>query len=204
MTDPVLRLDATIDAIAAHVVDRIVPHARPAIALTGGGTPVLILEELARRPLRWGSVEITLVDDRLVEPSHPASNLGLLTRLLGPTGAQIRPLAEGPIDRLFDLVWCGMGADGHVASIFPQPPLSDDAPPAVIRIVPDPLPPSAPYPRLTLNMAALTRTRELLIVVAGEDKRRMIDRALEGDLTLPVGRLIARADCPITIFWSAR
>jgi 6-phosphogluconolactonase len=92
-----------------------------------------------------------------------------------------------------------MGADGHVASIFPGMALSDDGMPGVAAVTPDPLPPEAPFPRLTLTMASLSLAPHVWIVARGEAKRRVLEA---GDAALPVHRLLARAGERATIFWS--
>ena len=60
----------------------------------------------------------------------------------------------------------------------------------------------APFPRLSLNLPALVQTKEIVLVISGAAKRAVLARVLAGEGDLPVGRLIAAARCPMTIFWS--
>ena len=145
---------------------------------------------------------ITLSDDREVPHDHVASNFGALVRALVGTGATLIPLEAGAVPPRLDLCWVGMGADGHVASIFPNVDLPVDNPPAVVKTLPDPLPPEAPFPRVTLNYAALANGGELILVVRGEEKRAILQRAIAGDSDLPIARLLAAAKGPVTIYWS--
>ena len=78
-----------------------------------------------------------------------------------------------------------------------------DLPAAVVRTVPDPLPPEAPFARLTMTYAALTDTDEIALVVRGEAKRAVLQGAIAGQSDLPIARLLAAATSPVTIFWTA-
>jgi 6-phosphogluconolactonase len=202
MADPVWAKPADAAAVADRVAGTI-SRGRPVrLALPGGRTPIPIFEMLKARDLPWEAAELWLTDDRIVPRDHPASNFGLLSHAFGETAATLHPLADGDAPPHFDLVWLGMGADGHVASIFPNLTLAEDGAPAVLRVTPDPLPPEAPFDRLTLNLPALTATDEIILVVSGDEKRTVLEAAIAGERNLPVGRLIARATCPVTIFWS--
>jgi 6-phosphogluconolactonase len=77
--------------------------------------------------------------------------------------------------------------------------LSDDAMPGVVAVRPDPLPPEAPFARLTLTMASLSLAPAVWVVARGEPKRAVL---AQGDPALPVHRLLARAGRRATIFWS--
>ena len=172
------------------------------IAVPGGSTPRPILTMLANRQLPWDQVTITVSDDREVPHDHPASNFGALRSVLGATGALLEPLVAGQMPGRFHLVWAGMGNDGHVASIFPNMQIDMDARPSIIRETPDPLPPEAPVPRLTLNYSALTKTERLILVVRGDTKKAILEEAIAGRNDLPVARLLSRAHCPVTLFWN--
>ncbi|MFK5126609.1 6-phosphogluconolactonase, partial [Klebsiella pneumoniae] len=85
-----------------------------------------------------------------------------------------------------DLVWLGMGEDGHVASIFPHMQAVLRPGPGVIATTPIPLPPEAPFDRLSLNKKALKATREIILVVTGASKKALIEQALAGSDAWPV------------------
>jgi 6-phosphogluconolactonase len=174
------------------------------IAVPGGSTPLRVFDLLAARQFDWSGATLVLTDDRQVPPSHPASNFGRLAAALGEARCRIAPLTAGEPVEPFDLVWLGMGADGHVASLFPRMIVNGEGEgPRVIATVPDPLPPEARFPRLSLNLAALVRTREIILVVTGEAKRALLEQVLAGGAPdLPVARLVWAATCPLTIYWS--
>lgn len=171
-----------------------------AVSVPGGSTPFPILAELARAPLDWPRIAIWPGDDRIVAEDHPASNVGRIRALLEPVGARIVPLAEGAEPPVFALAWLGMGNDGHVASLFPNTDPRADAPLAVLRLTPVPLPPEAPFDRLSLTIPALARSGELLFVIRGDDKAALFGEAAAGGNDLPVARLLRAATCPVTCF----
>ena len=192
-------------AIAAHIArlleQNLAGASRPvAICLPGGSTPFPILAELAQLMPDWSGIEVWPGDDRIVPEDHPASNTGKLRALLEPLGARVVALEEGASPPHFALVWLGMGADGHIASLFPNtdPQVGDPVP--VRRLTPDPLPPEAPFDRLTLTIPALLDSDALMFVIRGEDKRAVFDGAVAGAHDLPVARLLGATPQPVTCF----
>jgi 6-phosphogluconolactonase len=100
----------------------------------------------------------------------------------------------------FALVWLGMGEDGHVASLFPNTDPRPDDPARLRRLTPDPLPPEAPFDRLSLTLPALLDSDELMFVIRGAAKLALFEAAAEGANDLPVARLLAAATQPVTCF----
>ena len=190
------------EAVADRVASVIARPGAKTIAVPGGRTPVPILEALAARRLNWTGTEVWPTDDRVVPADHPASNFGMLRQTLGGTGAALRPLDPDARPSRFDLVWLGMGEDGHVASVFPN--VCDVIPvaPAVAEVTPDPLPPEAPFARLTLTLGALADCDAMILVVSGARKRALIKDALAGRSDLPIARLLRILSAPPTIHWT--
>jgi 6-phosphogluconolactonase len=173
---------------------------RIAITVPGGSTPFPILARLAAMPLDWSRVTVWPGDDRLVPEDHPASNTGRIRALLEPSGAEIVTLnAVAPVPH-FALSWLGMGGDGHIASLFPNTDPRADDPRRIRHLTPDPLPPEAPFDRVTLTIPALLDSDALLFVIRGDDKRAVFEAAVRGESDLPVARLLAAAQQPVTCF----
>ncbi|MEO7827041.1 MAG: 6-phosphogluconolactonase [Allosphingosinicella sp.] len=203
-------------------------HKGARIALPGGSTSDLIFAQLAKsKAIDWSKVTIMPTDDRLVALGDPLSNYRKLEGFFAAKGANLVSLVDESAlgDRQeagrladarlsligwpLDLACLGMGADGHTASIFPGPDLDRSvAGPRERRAVgvrPDPMPETAPVERVTLTAPALTSARAIMIVIAGAEKRRVLEQAIkEGPLAAaPIGRVLAAVDAPIDIFWSA-
>jgi len=100
----------------------------------------------------------------------------------------------------FALAWLGMGGDGHIASLFPNTDPRADDPQRIRCLTPDPLPPEAPFDRITLTIPALLDSDELLFVMRGGDKRALLEAAAMGENDLPVARLLGAARQPVTCF----
>jgi len=168
-------------------------------------------------------VTIIPTDDRLVPMDDERSNIRAIAKTFLPTGARVIPIAADIADHRLagnsadarlqdlpwppDLVWLGMGEDGHVASIFAGPDLQDalDAPKArrAVGVMPEPMPADAPVPRVTLTRAAILSARTLLVTITGAAKRELLEGAIaDGQSSrVPVGRVLAEAEQPIDIHW---
>jgi 6-phosphogluconolactonase len=171
-----------------------------AITIPGGSTPFPILAELAELGLDWSRITVWPGDDRIVAEDHPASNVGRIRAALEPLGAKVVALAEGAKLPHFALAWLGMGTDGHIASLFPNTNPRVDDPQPLRKLIPDPLPPEAPFARLSLTMPALLNSDALVFVAKGAEKRSLFEAALKGEHDLPVARLLAAATQPVTCF----
>lgn len=199
-------IEAADDAAIARWIEKRLTTAlnqtpgRIAITVPGGQTPFPILRLLAKAQLDWARIAVWPGDERMVPEGDPASNLGRITEALAGTGARIEPLAEDSSPPHFALTWLGMGGDGHIASLFPSSDPRADDPLLVRRILPDPLPPEAPYERLSLTIPALLDSDAVLFVIRGADKRALFERAAAGANDLPVARLRAAARQEVTCF----
>jgi 6-phosphogluconolactonase len=188
--------------------------------LTGGGTPLAAYHRLASHGLRtgveWDRVRVAIGDERCVPPHHPDSNWGRaaaalldhvpvadehLLRIRGeaPPGhaaneyeAMLRrlPAARPGVPRL-ELVWLGVGPDGHCLSLFPGRPELDRHDRLVVPVHDAPKPPPD---RISLTLAALAGVERLTVIAAGTAKAAVIAKARGGDDTLPISRAVATVE----------
>jgi 6-phosphogluconolactonase len=102
---------------------------------------------------------------------------------------------------MFSAVVLGMGEDGHTASWFPQTAdlaaLLDPTNPADVAMT-DPV--TAPHRRLTLTLAAVLNSREIIIHITGESKRTVLERACANGY--PVAAVLEQDTTPTSIWWS--
>ena len=86
----------------------------------------------------------------------------------------------------FDLVFLGMGPDGHINSLFPGKP----TPAAGVQIIAEHDSPKPPPQRLSFTYEAMNAADEIWFTVAGADKAEAVSVAFGDDPTsLPVGRV---------------
>ena len=220
-------LDEMADAVAGDI-GFIIESALDArgealIAVPGGKTPLPIYRRLAEADLNWKKVTIIPTDDRLVPLTDERSNVRAIAQAFLPAGARVFPITSdiadhrlagnsanaklGELKFPLDLAWLGVGEDGHTASIFPGPDLEEalNAPKGrhAVGVMPDPLPPEAPFARVTLTRSAILTARTVLITITGAAKKAMLEQAIEDGHSskLPIGRVLAEAEQPIDIHW---
>lgn len=188
-----------VDWARAAVAER----GRFRVALSGGSTPGALYRLLAAEPLRsqvpWAQTQVYWGDERHLPVGDPGRNDTEVLPLLGLAGvpaANVHPAPYAPGDAdaaareyeallrsqarrgepLLDLVLLGLGNDGHTASLFPGTAALYETE----RLV---APNYAVYEdrhpeRLTLTLPAINAAATALFLVAGENKREVLRRAL--------------------------
>jgi len=164
------------------------------LALAGGTTPRLAYARLPALPtVPWAQVEVFFGDERAVPPDSPDSNYrmaleALLRHVPIPPVRIHRMEAEradlGTVSREYeallpeclDVLLLGIGADGHVASLFPHAPALTERERLVVPGVGgEPL-----IQRLTITPPVIERAARVVVFAAGADKAEAVARALEG------------------------
>ena len=167
--------------------------------VSGGNSPLKIYDDLSKIDLPWNKVQITLVDDRLVDKNHIHSNQKLITDHLLKNKAKLAnfiPLSEEIIKSKiiltpFDVNLLGMGEDGHFASLFPDMiknfnSFDLNADPNVFSITShgDPF-----LPRITMNLSLILKSEFIVLLVKGAIKQKIIDQA-KNDISLQIHYLL--------------
>jgi 6-phosphogluconolactonase len=205
-------------ALADRVADWLVTLARRSrkrfsVALSGGSTPRLLYQELARRQdFPWRRAHWFWGDERFVPAGDPMSNYRMAFHtMLGPAcvpPSRIHPFrtqdvtpaesaaeyekdllayygsaALKPGRPLFDVTLLGLGVDGHTASLFPGSRALDERGCLAVAV-------TGPNPRrLTLTYSALESSAHVAFLVTGVEKRKILRRLWQGDRELPAARL---------------
>ena len=199
---------AAAERMATAALAAVGGRGRFLLALAGGSTPRGAYATLAaahRESIDWGRVHVFWGDERCVAPDHPQSNYrmaaeSLLRRVNLPDANVHRIRGEEPAETAaamydrelahffraatpadlgseptFDLVLLGVGEDGHTASLFPDSP----AMAATGWAAPAQAPEAAEVAeRVTLTLPAINSARECLFLVAGAEKRHVIQQLL--------------------------
>lgn len=191
--------------IARRAARALRARGRFALALSGGQTPLPMLQRLATEPIDWSRGELFQVDERSAARDSDARNLGALDRLLVSQVAippvQVHPMPVEQPDLsaaaaayaaalvaalgdppVLDLVHLGLGRDGHTASLMPG-----DAATRVTDAWVSATAAHGGWPRVTLTLPAIDAARCVLWLVCGASKAPMLARLARGDRTIPAG-----------------
>ncbi|WP_372573896.1 6-phosphogluconolactonase [Ruegeria jejuensis] len=203
--------------LAGELETALLHHDTVSLAVPGGTTPGPIFDVLCAADLEWDRVHVLPTDERCVPADSDRSNARLITeRLLvnRAAKAQFLPLykpADDPSDVLSDLeaglapelplsvLVLGMGSDMHTASLFPGMPglaaaLEGHAPALAIA-----QPETQPETRITLTGPVLNGALSKHLVIFGQEKRDVLDRAMS---LPPEEAPIAAVLDGITVHWA--
>ena len=203
------------DAVAREAARIIAAEARAAVAtrgrflmaLSGGRTPWQMLRALAHEEMPWQATHFFQVDERIAPAGDPDRNLTHLRESLlqhtplPPDQLHAMPVEETDLEAAaagysgtlrkiagsppeLDLVHLGLGVDGHTASLVPGDP--------VLNVANRDVALTGVYQkrrRMTLTYPVLNRARRILWLVTGTEKVEMLRRLLDGDRSIPAGRI---------------
>lgn len=199
-------------------------QARASIAVSGGSTPAPLYRSLAQSALDWQRTDITLTDERFVPADHADSNEAMLRRTLlsgaasaanfipltqdSESAEQAAQISSNALDRMqlpMDLVILGMGNDMHTASLFPDAPeLADALNPAQDQRCLALHPASSEHARLSMSLNTLLNSREIVLLITGQDKQETLQRALKCDAIekAPIAAILLQSKVPVHLYWS--
>ena len=186
------------------------------VAISGGSTPRAMHRLLAQEPyisdIPWQKIHLFWVDERMVAFDHPDSNFGsakkdFLNNIpIPPDQVHPMPATSEPQEGAsiyqkelknffkslashasgFDLIFLGIGKDGHVASLFPNQTSFEENKRWVISVKggqPDIF-------RLTLTYYVLNRARRIFFLVSGEEKAPIVRTLFEkSQVQLPASKI---------------
>jgi 6-phosphogluconolactonase len=202
-----------LEELLRSMQDAIQKRGRFAIALAGGHTPAKLYAlwaESSRHGVEtpWERVHLFFGDERYVPADSPLSNYRMVKETLlaavpipaanvhpmptsEPLPAQGAEAYEAELRKFFgaeppalDLQLLGLGPEGHTASLFPESPVLVEKKKWVAAVEVE----AKPKQRLTLTPVVLNLGRKTLFLVAGADKREILDALKSEPDPSPGGR----------------
>ena len=205
---------ATLNAILGSATLAIQQRGQFHLVISGGETPREIYRQLRAAHSDWSAWHIYFSDERCLPPidanrnsrmtgeswlNHvpiPAAQLNIIPGELGANQAA-RVYAETlRTVGMFDLVLLGLGEDGHTASLFPghewgSAPDSPD----MLAVLDAPKPPPQ---RVSMSAMRLSRSQQVIFLVAGESKRKAVAEWRNGK-SIPAQAIVPAAGVDVLV-----
>jgi 6-phosphogluconolactonase len=187
------------DLVEDKIINTVADNGLIRMLISGGNTPIPLYQDLSQSSIiDWQSVELYLTDERFVSWQDKDSNQKAIRDAFGQdVMAEFREVNfidtslsinqsildyEEKLDSLdgiwFDLAVVGIGTDGHIASLFPGGDYLQHQKHSVISTQAP-----AEFPvreRVSLTLESILNSREILVVINGEQKATVINEFLEG------------------------
>lgn len=193
-----------MESIALHLLDKGICH----IALTGGSLggqfAHKLVESLNAKSADFTGLHIWFSDERFAAADSQLRNSkpvrdGLKNSSVtvhevksadsGLTVVEAAASYEAELREIeMDICVLGLGADGHIASLFPNH-WDSQAKARAIAIIDSPKPPTE---RVSFSMDYINASSQVWIIAAGESKAIAVAQVLEGDRDIPAGHVQAR------------
>lgn len=203
-------VDKAAELITSQLSNAVTLRGEASLVVSGGVSPLPLLERLNMAPLPWQKITVTLADERWVDGRHENSNERLIHAHLlknraesacfiplkndsgtPKQGARLTETALKVLPAELDVVVLGMGMDGHTLSWFPDAPqLESVMNPAGRARCGEIVSPGTLHPRLTLTYSWIARARQIVLFLATEEKTRRFEDLCQQGTSLPVNRLV--------------
>jgi 6-phosphogluconolactonase len=194
--------------LAEGAAEYFVAQGPETVALSGGSTPKLMFQILAeqfRDDVPWDRIHFFWSDERHVPPDHRESNYrmaneALLSHVPVSAGKVHRVQSENPDAAMaaaeyqqtlvevtkqplpsLDLIFLGVGTDGHIASIFPGSEVLHETQ----RLVAAPYVEKFKSYRITMTLPLLNNAASIVFLVSGAEKAEIVRSVLEGENEYP-------------------
>ena len=184
-------------------------NAKSTFIVSGGSSPVQIFRDLSAMEAKWSDINISLVDDRVVDINHEDSNEKLVKELLIKDKAKDASFISIcnqsndllTLKRPFNVMLLGMGEDGHFASLFPKliqtnPEYFDLRSEPEIFFT-DPMG-SPCHKRASMNLSMILESKNIFLLVSSKKKFEVLNQA-KSDKSLPLFYLLNQKKTEIKI-----
>ena len=177
--------------------------------VSGGSSPVQIFKDLSAMHAKWSDINISLVDDRVVDTNHDDSNEKLVNNVLIKDEAkdanfislcnQSKDLLN--LKRPFCIMLLGMGEDGHFASLFPKLietnpeyfDLESDSEIFFTEPMGNPC-----HRRVSMNLSMILESKDIFLLVSSKKKSEVLNQA-KSDKSLPLYYLLNQSKVDLKI-----
>lgn len=181
-------------------------HGSATWILAGGSTPLAAYQIIATNhsdAIDWTKVTVMLGDERMGPMDGPFNNWHAIDTILAPlpvrrlrprsdlsaeesardyeTYFSLIPKSDNGLPRL-DLVWLGVGDDGHTLSLFPG---HNSMFPSGNLIIPVHDSPKPPRDRISFSLRSLQGAKNTMVLASGHEKHAAVHGALSGN-NLPI------------------
>ncbi len=183
------------------------------LGLCGGRSIVSVIQALKDIVLdRKSSFKAIMLDERIVPADHPDSNYKVVSEALSEgkniselgsilsfdTKDVLKGISEyesflKECDYSLDLIFLGVGEDGHIAGLFPDLNEIKEQAEKVLIFNNSPKPPSS---RMTLSLPILLKSKTIVLLFIGEGKRIAFNRFND--------QITSEYDCPVKFFLSSK
>ena len=198
-----VQIFSNAEELARAAAEYFVARRPETVALSGGSTPKAMFQVLAdefREQVPWSTIHFFWSDERHVPPDHPDSNYRMANEALlshvpvAPENVH-RVHSENPdaaaaaseyeqtlvgvtgqtLPRL-DLIFLGLGTDGHTASLFPGSEVLHETK----RLVAAPWVEKLKTYRITMTLPLINNAASVVFLVSGAEKAGIVKEVLEG------------------------
>jgi 6-phosphogluconolactonase len=216
-------IDNAAEFIFQCAKDAVKASSRFTFVLAGGNTPRGLYSRLSKPPydsdFPWRETCIFFGDERCVSKDHPDSNFFMAHQtLISNVSIPESNIYRIPVEKespevvardyektlrafpTFDLILLGLGADGHIASLFPGDPKVEEQGKRVIDVyAPEGNPPGH---RISLTLPAINSAKTVIFLVSGDSKQEIARKVIaaqrearEESVTYPAGRVKPEGRC---------
>jgi len=220
---------ALLDDCLGHLLASIRENEEVSLLVSGGSSPEPLYRQLADADFQWQKVTVALVDERWVSADHDKSNEAFIRRTLlknkagkanfvgmknsaatSEEGVGLCHQAYEQLPKPWSLCLLGMGSDGHTASLFPhakglETALDPQDGELCVNIMAEPSEVTGTITeRMSLSLAGILKADRIVLIISGDEKRRVYEAALAGDdiFEMPVRAVLKQQQVPVDVYWA--
>jgi 6-phosphogluconolactonase len=199
------KIFADPEELARGAAEYFVTRRPETVALSGGSTPKLMFEMLVGQSVPWDGIQFFWSDERHVPPDDPESNYRMANEALlsrvpvlaenvhrihgeNPDAAEAAADYENTIIAVtkqllprLDLIFLGLGTDGHTASIFPGSEVLQETK----RLVAAPYVEKFQSYRITMTLPLINNAATVVFLVSGAEKAEIVKSVFDGENNYP-------------------